>query len=195
MQNLKFVAVGDGAVGKTCALLSYCTNQYDEQYIPTVFDNYACNVMVDGKIVGLQCWDTAGQEDYDHMRPLSYAQTDVFILFYSVISPSSFANLKSKWIPELRSHCPNTPIVVVGSKIDLRDQPAIQQHLASKGLHTISRVDGDAMARDVGAAAYCEISSITQEGLKEMFDTCIIQGLKARNKKPPKDVNSCCTIM
>jgi small GTP-binding protein len=183
MQNLKLVTLGDGAVGKSCLLISYTTNAFPGEYVPTVFDNYSANVMVDGKPVNLGLWDTAGQEDYDRLRPLSYPQTDVFLVCFSIISPHSFDNLKSKWIPEIQHHCPGVPFILCATKDDLRSDASMLNQLTAKGLHVISPEEGKAMANSLGAAGYYETSALTGMGLKQVFDAAV---RVAMNKPKPK---------
>ncbi|KAF4523717.1 hypothetical protein B566_EDAN011581 [Ephemera danica] len=96
---LKITAVGDGMVGKTCMLITYTSKQFPSDYVPTVFDNYADNITVDGQHFNMTLWDTAGQEDYERLRPLSYPNTDCFLLCFSISSRSSFENVSSKCTP------------------------------------------------------------------------------------------------
>ena len=79
-RRVKLVVVGDGAVGKTCLLVSFSQGQFPEGYIPTVFETYIADIEIDDRPVELALWDTAGQEDFDRLRPISYPDTDVLLL-------------------------------------------------------------------------------------------------------------------
>ena len=78
-------------------------------------------MVCDGVPVSLGLWDTAGQEDYDRQRPLGYARTDVFLICFSLVNPASYENVREKWVPEIRHHCHNVPIILVGTELDLRE--------------------------------------------------------------------------
>jgi len=168
MQAIKCVAVGDGAVGKTSVLMSFSQNMFPSEYTPTVFDNCSCNLMVDSKPYCLGLWDTAGQEDYDRLRPLSYPQTDFFLIMFSVVSPVSFENVKEKWIPEVIHHNPATPIIIVGTKIDLREDRETLENLTEKKLRPIEYEMGFKFAKDYGLR-YMECSALEKTGLNVLF--------------------------
>lgn len=146
--------------------------------------------MADGKVINLSLWDTAGQEDYDRLRPLSYSNTDAFLMCFSIMNPNSFANIKSKWYPEISHHAPGVPIVLVGTQLDRRDDESSVRDLASKGKSPVKTAEGQEMAKTIGAT-YVECSAMTQEGLKTVFDTAI----RAAFKKEEKPVGCQCVIV
>jgi len=172
-QDIKLMVVGDGSVGKTCLLISYTTNSFPGEYVPTVFDNYNANAIVEGNPVNLGLWDTAGSEEYDTLRPLSYPGTDVFLICFSVFSPESFESITRKWYPEITEHAPETPIILVGTKIDLRTKPEAIQSLKENNQEPISMKKGEELAKKMGAKRYLECSALTQEGLAKVFEEAV----------------------
>ncbi len=191
MQNIKCVVVGDGAVGKTCLLKTYTTNAFPGEYNPTVFDVNSVNVKVDGKPISLGLYDTAGEEDYDRLRPQSYPQTDVFLICFCITTEASFENVKAKWRPEIQHHAANVPFILVGTKVDLRDDPETLQRLKGARRKPITKEQGYQLAKEIGAYKYLECSALTQSGLKNVFDEAMRCGLvftTTKQKKDPKCV-------
>ena len=130
-----------------------------------------CSHRIGDEPYTLGLFDTAGQEDYDRLRPLSYPQTDVFLVCFSVTSPASFENVREKWFPEVHHHCPGVPCLIVGTQVDLREDPSVKEALRKKGFPAaVSRDQGERMAKELGAVKYVECSALTQYKLKDVFD-------------------------
>ncbi|KAL0485804.1 Rho-related protein RAC [Acrasis kona] len=197
-ENIKCVVVGDGAVGKTCLLVCFVENQFPEDYVPTIFNNYNATVLYENEHVSLGLWDTAGQEDYDKLRPLSYPETNVFLICFSVISPSSFRNVKFKWQPEVTTHSQNVPIVLVGTKLDLRENPNELRKLADNRESPVTFAQGMELAKEIKAFKYMECSARSLRGVKEVFNTAIEAALKpSTNKKGGEGsaLKRCCNLV
>ena len=111
-----------------------------------------------------------GQEDYDRLRPLSYPQTDVFLLGFNVTSPDSFQNVECRWFPEVQHHCPGVPFLIFGTHIDQRENLEIVEKLARLKLQPITSKQGKRLADKLGAVTYVECSALTGEGVKNVFD-------------------------
>ncbi|KAK2885911.1 hypothetical protein Q8A67_016748 [Cirrhinus molitorella] len=182
----KLVIVGDGACGKTCLLIVFSKDQFPEVYVPTVFENYVADIEVDGKQVELALWDTAGQEDYDRLRPLSYPDTDVILMCFSIDSPDSLENIPEKWTPEVKHFCPNVPIILVGNKKDLRNDDHTRRELAKMKQEPVKPEEGRDMANRINAFGYLECSAKTKDGVREVFEMATRAALQAkkRGKKP-----------
>lgn len=190
----KLVVVGDGACGKTCLLILFSKDEFPEVYVPTVFETYVADIEVENKQVQLALWDTAGQEDYDRLRPLSYPDTDVILMCFSVDSPDSLENIPEKWVPEVKHFCPNVPIILVANKKDLRNDENVKNELSRLKLEPVKTEDGRAMAMRIGAYDYLECSAKTKEGIWEVFETATRAALQKR-KTPSGSCLKCCVMM
>eukprot|EP00727_Mastigamoeba_balamuthi_P006702 m51a1_g2652 putative ras-related c3 botulinum toxin substrate 2 (194) ;mRNA; r:625786-626678 len=171
--SIKLVVIGDGAVGKTCLLISYANNKFPEDYIPTVFDNYVVNLTAGDKSIELGLWDTAGQEEYDRLRPLSYANANVFLICFSVTNPVSFENVQAKWYPEVMHFCPDVPQILVGTKADTRNDRAIIDKLKGQNSKPTTPEQAQELAKKIKSLKYIECSAKTGDNLKLVFDEAI----------------------
>jgi len=179
---VKCGVVGDGTVGKTTLLLSYITQAFITEYTPTVFDNFSAIEEVNGEVINVILWDTAGQDDYAQIRTTCYnnCKYDVFLLCFSVIHKDSFDNIKYKWLPELKQNSPGTPFILVGTKEDLRDESSAN-HIQFK--------EGEKRAREIKAHKYLECTSkqppsvgkVVMEAVAIVLDADKVR--KAKNEK------------
>ncbi|KAI1420890.1 GTP-binding protein rho4 [Xylaria sp. FL1777] len=170
----KIVVVGDGGCGKTCLLISYSQGYFPEKYVPTVFENYITypTHQQSGKTVELALWDTAGQEEYDRLRPLSYPETDLIFVCFAIDCPNSLDNVLDKWYPEVLHFCPYTPLILIGLKSDLRHKKTCIEMLKTQGLTPVTSEQGMAVAKKMGAQ-YMECSSKEMVGVDEIFENAI----------------------
>lgn len=179
-QEQKLVIVGDGGCGKTSLLMVYTKGSFPEEYVPTVFENYTAELTLDKRRVQLALWDTAGQEDYDRLRPLSYPDTDVVVLCFSVDNPTSFENIEDKWAAEVTHFCGAAiPKILVAMKADLR--VAHGEETAAAGL--VSQEQGQALARKIGAHRYIECSAKYNENVELVFTEAVRGVWEAAAKK------------
>ncbi|KAK5739190.1 GTP-binding protein Rho1 [Elasticomyces elasticus] len=201
----KLVAVGDGAIGKTALLLTFSKGFFDFTiYSPgTIFDDYVADVEVDGKRVELALWDTAGVEDYDRLRPLSYPDAHVILICFSIDRPASYENITEKvcdplvrvsfsikhktdnvqWIHEIRRFCARLPIVLVGLQKDLRYDPQTLAELAKTDEFPVTPQQGENLRKIIGAIKYLECSSKTKEGVREVFEYATRSTLLVNHKQ------------
>ncbi|KAM3716366.1 Rho-related GTP-binding protein RhoU [Dirofilaria immitis] len=187
IRHLKCVLVGDAAVGKTSLIVSYTTNGYPKQYIPTAFDNYSVLVRVDNQPIRLQLCDTAGKARFDSLRPFTYPDTDVFLLCFNVMLPSTLRSITDHWIPEINKTVPNAPVILVGTQSDLRANVSLVIDLCKNGEQPVSESKARMLSEDL-CTDYLECSALTQHNLKEVFDAAILTAL--RSKSSSNNINN-----
>jgi len=179
----KLVVVGDGACGKTCLLIVFSKDQFPEVYVPTVFETYISDIELDDKQVELALWDTAGQEDYDRLRPLSYPDTDVILLCFAINNKDSLENVNEKWKPEVDHFCPKVPVVLVGLKKDLRYDESLREELRRSESSLVRPEEGREMMARIQAYGYMECSAKTKDGVRDVFEAATRAALTEKKKR------------
>ncbi|XP_070507591.1 cell division control protein 42 homolog [Chironomus tepperi] len=188
MDTINIVIIGDGTVGKTCLLHCYSNETFLESYVPTVYDKEDFDVMLNGKNYVLKLIDTAGQEDYERVRRLFYKDAKAFILCYGIENHASFNNIYNKWMPELKQ-IDNWPIpfILVGTKIDLRDDPTYRKPL-------ITTEEGEGLAQRICANRFIECSAKKNVHIKDTIEEALrasFNGPIVENKKKDSCFTCC----
>ncbi|CAK7892639.1 GTP-binding protein Rho1p [[Candida] anglica] len=178
----KVVIVGDGACGKTSLLYVFTLGEFPTEYHPTVFENYVTDCRIDGKAVQLALWDTAGQEEYERLRPLSYNNSHVILIGFAIDVPDSLENARTKWVAEVQKYCTGVPYILVGLKKDKRKDRS--------NLY-VQTPQGEAVAKQIGAKMYLESSSLTGEGVDDIFEVATRTSLLVQEKEK----SSCCIVI
>ncbi|KAG8223923.1 hypothetical protein J437_LFUL003730 [Ladona fulva] len=186
---IKCVVVGQEDVGKTCLLVTYVNGEYPAQNVPKVANNYNKTETVDGKAYEIELLDTAGPAEFDRFRPLSYPQCDVFLVCFSVGSIDSFEVVSKKWVPEVRTHCPGVPVILVGTQADLRDDQGDDDDEDS----FVTEKEATNMVKALDLYAYYEVSAINQTGVKGLFELAIKAAVESRAMNKPR--KSRCSLL
>ncbi|CAF1005321.1 unnamed protein product [Rotaria magnacalcarata] len=184
-KHRKLVIVGDGMCGKTCLLFAFKDDRFIPTHDATIFDTYVADIQVDGKTIDLALFDTAGQEDYDRLRPLSYPDTNVVLICFSVDSPVSATSVIEKWVPEIRHFCGQCPVILVACKKDLRTDPQTIAKLKQDGERPVTTDIGKRIAAEIKADVYMECSAKTREGVQDLFIQAARLSLKNRSHRKP----------
>ncbi|KAK5644621.1 hypothetical protein RI129_005921 [Pyrocoelia pectoralis] len=177
--KIKCVLVGDKAVGKTSLAVSYSNDTFPHEYIPTAYDNYNVVVQVDGRPIRVELCDTAGEDELNPLRSLCYPGTDVFMLCFSLVRPTSFYSACTRWADELQRL--EAAVVLVGTQADLLNNPDVLQKLRRCGEVPITTEQAENLADRLNAP-YVETSAKTCNQLKAAFDEAIILALKRKKR-------------
>ncbi|XP_062569883.1 cdc42 homolog [Saccostrea cucullata] len=191
--SLKCVLVGDMSVGKSSLAARISSRTFKSDYSPTLFDNYSATVTVQGIPYHLNIFDTAGKEDFTKVRVLSYINSDVFLVCFSIDDVKSLVHVQESWVPELRQHLPNTPFVLVGTKLDVRFQKPDIQVVSSS---YVSTKQGAEVASAVGAYSYVEVSSLSADGVDDLINELVAAAKAGWERKCAQEQNcpSCAII-
>ncbi|XP_076019975.1 rho-related GTP-binding protein RhoF [Genypterus blacodes] len=194
-EELKIVIVGDGGCGKTSLLMVYAKGDFPEKYAPSVFEKYVTTISMGRKEIQLNLYDTAGQDDYDRLRPLSYQDADLVLVCFDVTNPTSFENVAIKWHPEVRHFCRDTPVILIGCKTDLRKDKECARKLKALNLAPVTYTQGEETQQLMKADLYLECSAKHQENVEDIFREATKTALAAIRKRRNNRRKKTCEVL
>ncbi|KAG1831872.1 P-loop containing nucleoside triphosphate hydrolase protein [Suillus variegatus] len=167
---LKFIITGDAGVGKSSLLVRLTDQRFLANPDPTLgveFGSKLIEIPEEGKIVKLQCWDTAGTESFRSITRSYYRGAAGCLLVYDVTSRKSFTNTQS-WLADVREHAdPHLTCILVGNKIDLCDEEGED---ASRRRREVSTDEANEWARKEGLL-FLEASAKSGSNVDTAFET------------------------
>ncbi|XP_042277825.1 rho-related GTP-binding protein RhoF-like isoform X3 [Thunnus maccoyii] len=194
-EEFKVVIVGDKCCGKTSLITVYTKGVFPEEYVPSVFDKSVVNTRYRGQQFRLHLYDTAGQEEYDRLRPLSYQNVNVVLICYNIMCPSSFDNVFVKWYPEVQHFCDGAPIILVGCKADLREDKILVKKLWASGQNAVTYIQGEEARRKINAVLYLECSAKYKENVKDLFREATKRALAATTPEKVRERGGVCALL
>lgn len=179
--HITCVVIGDCGVGKSSLVVSYTTNDFPTQYVPTAFDNYSVDISVGTRLVHFDICDTGGKEQFSPLHGLCIPYSDVILLCFSVVNPQSFQNAITYWLSRARRSNSKIPIILVGTQMDLRSDLQTLLTLDQQKLKPVTEKEARARAQQMHACTYIECSSLTEKNLKTVFDTAVLAAIEFRD--------------
>mmetsp|Transcript_5908 Transcript_5908/g.5295 ORF Transcript_5908/g.5295 Transcript_5908/m.5295 type:complete len:185 (+) Transcript_5908:117-671(+) len=148
-REVKVVLLGDTGVGKSSLVLRFVTNNFKPYSESTIGASFMSKmIMVSGKPIKFQIWDTAGQEKYHSLAPMYYRGAAAAIVVYDITRQNTFKTLKN-WIDELRTQGPkDIAIAIAGNKADLEDQREVSKAAAISYSEEIGAMYLETSAKD-----------------------------------------------
>ncbi|KAF2987571.1 hypothetical protein EK904_013244 [Melospiza melodia maxima] len=178
-KEVKVVIVGDGGCGKTSLLMVYAKGSFPEDR------DFFTQTML--------C--VSGQEDYDRLRPLSYQNTNVVLICYDVMNPTSYDNVAAKWYPEVNHFCRGVPLVLIGCKTDLRKDKEQLRRLRAARQEPITYNQGEAACKEINAQIYLECSAKCRENIENVFKEATTIALSAMKKAKGHRKRKVCSVL
>ena len=161
-REIKVVAVGDAP--KVPFLMVLDDKPFPDRYVPTILENYTREVTMNNVTYRINAWDTAGQYEFDKLRPLTYACANVILLVFDLSFKATFSNLREKWISEVTHYCKDVKILVIGINLDLR-QVGNPNHVTDQ--------EAEQFVQEFKFATYIPCSARTGEGIDKIWPAVI----------------------